>query len=106
MLSSYSSFLLTIAMVVESSADGNSDMDTINEAIQVFTMSTISYMSLLQMWTTMDHLLYDITPEEEAQPRQFSRHKRLRINDLSDPQAHKMTHFYHGQWSKTWDWLA
>ena len=51
----------------------------------------------LQMWTTMDHLLYDITPEEEAQPRQSTRHKGLRINDLLDPQPHKMTHFYHGQ---------
>ena len=44
-----------------------------------------------------DHILHNITPEEEAQPISFTGYKHPRINDLSDTEAKKMTGFYHGQ---------
>lgn len=95
---SYSSFLLTFAMTVETLAGGNpTDMAVIHQAIDLFSTNLLTYMSLLEIWTIMDHILHDITPEEEAQPTQYTRHKALQIDDLTDPEAHKMTHFYHGQ---------
>ena len=41
--------------------------------------------------------MFDIRPDKEAMPRVFTRRKHLRIDDLNDPEAHKMTHFFHGQ---------
>ncbi|KAL9189077.1 hypothetical protein ACHAXT_011567 [Thalassiosira profunda] len=94
---SFSALLLALAVVVEDVAGPGADMAAIEEMIELFGISTISCMSLLEVWTALDTALFDITPEEEAQPRQFTRKKDLRIDDLSDPAAHKMTHFYHGQ---------
>ena len=89
---SYSSFLLSFSMTVETLLGGNhNDMAVIHQFVETMSLFHTSFMSLLEIWTTMDHLLHDITPEEESRPLQFTRHKMLQIDDLSDPQAHKMT---------------
>ena len=62
-----------------------------------FTMNTVCFMLLLQIWTRMDHLLYGITAGEVDEPQQFTRHIGLQLGDFSDLQAHKMTHSYHDQ---------
>ena len=67
--------------------------DNINKAIEVSTACFSSYIGLLNIWISMDHILYDIAPKEEEQLQQFTEHKELCINDLSNPQAYKMTHF-------------
>lgn len=102
-LCSYSSTMLAIASVVSSAADDNADMDAIQEMVEYITVSTVCYLSLLQMWRTMDNLLYDISPEEEEQPIRYTRRRHLRIRDLSDPEAHKMTHFYVDQLQRMYD---
>ena len=95
---SYSSFLLSFAMTIETFSGGNSaDMEAIHLAIELFSLNLTSFMSLLEICNTMDHLLHDISSAEESLPLQFTRHKALQIDDLTDPQSHKMTHFYHGQ---------
>ena len=74
LVSSYSSFLLSVALTVERLAVGTAaDMAVIHHVIQLFSMNTVCFMSLLQIWTRIDHLLYDITAEEEDQPQQFTR---------------------------------
>ena len=78
-------------------------MAVIHQFVETMSLFHTSFMSLLEIWTTMDHLLHDITPEEESRPLQFTRHKMLQIDDLSDPQAHKMTHFYHNQLVRLYD---
>ena len=86
-------------MVVEDDdlTNGMDVDDDINKTTEMSTACLISYISLLDIWISMDHILYNITPEEEKQPQQFIERKELRINDLSNPQAHMMTHFYHDQ---------
>ena len=40
-----------------------------------------------------NHVLFDILPDEEAQPLQLTPHKNLRIEDLSDPDAIRLMCF-------------
>ena len=91
------SLLLSIASIVENKADAWDNIDTIIDAVELCTMSTLTSLSLLQIWAEMDHHLFNIPLEQEEQPLQFTRKKNLRLADLSDPQARKMTHSYHIQ---------
>ena len=91
---SYSCFLVVTALAMERLAVGTAaDMAVIHHVTKIFAMNIICYMLLLQIWTRMDHLLNNITVKEEDQPRQFTRHTGLQLDDVSDPQAHKMNHF-------------
>jgi len=94
---SFSLYATTLSTVVSEAATSNVDAEMIDDMIELFNISTVCFVSLLRVLRSLDHALYDITLEEEAQPRQYTAHKELRIDDLSDPKAHKMTHFYHGQ---------
>ena len=49
------------------------------------------------MFGDIDTILYDIPFYQVILPKTFTRGKNLRIDDLSDPVAHEMTHFYTGQ---------
>jgi hypothetical protein len=42
-------------------------------------------------------MLFDIPAAEDAQPKQMTPPRDLRINDLSDPEAHRLTRFYTAQ---------
>ena len=44
------------------------DMAVTHHVIEIFVMNTVCYMLQLQIWTRMNHLLYDITAEERDQP--------------------------------------
>ena len=88
--------LLGTAVIAEEMAAGNpdADMDSIDAIIEVLVIHSISCLGLANVCKIADSFLFDITPHEEAQPLQYARSKQLRINHLSDPAAHKMTHFF------------
>ena len=95
--------MMAVATAVGDVVGPNADTDTIDEMLQMYGYTALCFMSLMQSWRMMDHILYDIPPEEEAMPKVYSERKHLEIDDLSDVQAHKMTHFYHGQLRRLYD---
>ena len=89
----YSAFLLSVVAIVEDHAaqtSRDSDINIIYDAMEVLALNTISFMSTMQIWTTIDHHLYNILLEEEQRPQQFKANKALQIDGLSDPQALKI----------------
>ena len=86
-----------MAMNIGNLAGPNADHEVIQELIAMSLQNTIYFVIFMQIWASVDSMFYDITELELEQPKQLKKPKGLRINDLSDIQAHKMTHFYVGQ---------
>lgn len=59
-------------------------MAVIDAAIETLVLVLATHLSMADMFTTIDAMLYDISPEEEAMPKQFTAHKGVRIDDFSD----------------------
>jgi hypothetical protein len=57
----------------------------------------VSFDLLLTMFRVVDCVLFDIPLDDEGQPLQMSAPRHLRIDDLSDPVAIRLTHFSHEQ---------
>lgn len=91
------SLILAVVLAVESVANGDANMTVIDDAIETLIFILSTYLGMDNMLTTIDAMLYDISPEEEDMPKQFTAHKGVRIDDISDIECHKMTHFYHDQ---------
>ncbi len=90
--------LLGLLLALEATADmGDVDYDAFDLAIESIIIILVAYTDMLRTLRSTDSLLFDIPPEEENTPLQFTCAKDLRIDDLSDMAAHKMTHFFHGQ---------
>ena len=94
---SFSLYLTALTTAIGEAAAANMIPAEIDDMLSLLGSNTACFISLLRVCRNMDSNLYDIAPVEEEQPRQYTAHKKLRIDDLSDPKAHKMTHFYHGQ---------
>ena len=92
------STLLGILLAIRSTAGVNAKLTTINAVIdllligQVFTLMTLQ--NALQIF---DHVLFNILPDDAAQPLQMTLHKNLQIDNLSDPEAIRLTRFKHVQ---------
>ena len=95
----YSTMMTVLSLVAQGQANMNANMDAdaINALVANAALVTASFASFMHMWMQMDHILHDITPEEEAQPMSYTAAKHPRIDDLSDPQGKKMTGFCHSQ---------
>ncbi len=93
-VSTYSVFLLALSHVVQESAGQDADMTLLSDIVSLFTRQSFCFVAMLRFWRRLDHILYDIPIAEETVPRLLSRRRYLRINDLSDTEAHKMTHFF------------
>ncbi len=52
-----------------------------------------TFETLLNAWQIVDHILFDIPPEDEAQPLMITAAKNLHIYDLSDPQVIRLICF-------------
>ena len=90
--------LLGILFALEATADvGDVDADALDFAIESLLTVLVAYTGMLHTLRTADSFLFDIPPEEENAPLLLTRPKGLRIDDLCDISAYKMTHFYHGQ---------
>ena len=53
--------------------------------------------TLLNAWQIFHHVLFDIPPENKAHPLIMTAAKNLHIDNLSDPQVIRLTHFIHTQ---------
>ena len=99
MACTYSAMMTVLSLVAQSHAkvDANMDTDAINAIFAIAALITASFAGFTHMWMKMNHILHNITPDEEAQPTSYTSEKHPRIDNLSNPQAKKMTGFYHGQ---------
>ena len=73
------------------------DLAVLDAAFNSVSVTLIALLGLLQSTHVADAVLFDIPFHEEAAPQQFTRSKNLRIANLNDVQALKMTHFSQSQ---------
>ncbi len=89
---------LTLVLTVETVSDADDvDYDAANAAIDSIAMVVIAFLGLLRAIRVAKGVLFDIQPEQEDAPLQFTCRKGLGIDNLSDTAALKMTHF---NWSQ------
>lgn len=104
---SYSTLCLTLALVARRIAIAqhghHHNIDVIDQAVIGFVRITLTQLSMMDMFRDIDTILYDIPLYEAIMPKTFTCSKDLRINDLSDPAAHQMTHFFTGQLQRLYD---
>lgn len=81
---------LSIEVIAE--GDPGADMELIGDIVELHLTTLIGCLELMAVLRNIDSVLFDAV--EDAQPKQYAPHKGLRINSLSDPQAHAMTCFY------------
>jgi len=60
-------------------------------AFDSVSITLVAFLGLLRAMHVADAMLFNIPFHEEAAPQQFTRSKNLRIADLNDVQALKMT---------------
>ena len=97
---SVAAMMTTMTLVIQAIAGDQDDADLSDalwEAVEALTIVCTGYGGLVGSLLNMDAFLHDITPEEEAAPLTLKRRRHLRLDDLSDTEAHKMTHFFHHQ---------
>ena len=58
-------FQLTMALAVESVADGNTDMAAVNSVIDAVAKNLTTFLGLMGAWTAADSMLVDI-PQYKA----------------------------------------
>lgn len=86
--------LLSLVLAVEAMANvGDTDYDVLDAAVNSLAIAIMGWLSILRALRVADGLLFDIPPDEEAAPLTFTKKKHLRIYDLSDMAALKMTRF-------------
>ncbi len=82
--------LLSLAISVEFIAeeDPSADMAVLAMIVKPHHFNLVSSLELMARLWTSDSMLFDIPAAEDAQPKQMTPPRDLRINDLSDPEAH------------------
>jgi hypothetical protein len=92
------STLLSILLAITSTAGVNANLTAINVVINLLSIGPVfTFETLQNVLQVFDHVLFDIPPDEAAQPLQMTLPKNLRIDGLSDPEAIRLTHFNHTQ---------
>jgi hypothetical protein len=92
------STLLGILLAITSTTGVNANLTAINVVIDLLSLGPVFTLKTLQnVLQVFDHALFDIPPDEAAQPLQMTLPKNLRIEDLSDPEAIQLTRFNHTQ---------
>jgi len=89
--------LRALVLAAETVVASQADLAILDAAFDSVSVTLLTFLGLLRAAHTTDALLYDIPIHEELAPQQFTRAKDLRIADLSDVQALKMTRFSHSQ---------
>ena len=92
------STLLGILLAITSTAGVNANLTAINAVIDLLSIGPVfTFETLQNVLQFFDHVLFDIPLDEAAQPLQMTLHKNLQIDDLSDPEAIRLTRFSHAQ---------
>ena len=73
------------------------DLAFLDAAFDSVSVTLVSFLGLLRATHVADAVLFDIPFHEEAAPQQYTRTKNLRLADLNNVQALKMTHFSQSQ---------
>jgi UDP-N-acetylmuramyl pentapeptide phosphotransferase/UDP-N-acetylglucosamine-1-phosphate transferase len=97
------STLLGILLAIGSTAGVNANLTTINAVIDQLLIGPIfTFETLQNVLQVFNH-----PPDEVAKPRQMTPRKNLlRIDDLSDPKAIRLTRFGHAQLSELYTHFA
>jgi hypothetical protein len=86
--------LLTLVLADETMADADDvNYDALDTANNSIAIKLIAFLGLLQAVQIANGILFDIPLEQEDTPLQFLRVKGLRIDNLFNTAALKMTHF-------------
>ncbi len=88
--------LLVLAVEVVTDTD-DVDYDAIDATVNSIAIVLMGFLGLLHAVRVVNGVLFDIPLEQEEAPLQFTHGKGLRIDNLSDPAALKMTRF---NWSQ------
>jgi hypothetical protein len=89
--------LRALILAAETVVTAQADMAVLHAAFDSVSITLVAFLGLLRAMHVADAMLFDIPFHEEAAPQQFTRSKNLRIADLNDVQALKMTHFSQSQ---------
>jgi hypothetical protein len=92
-LNHFRALILAAGTVVTAQAD----LVVLDAAFDSVSVTLIAFLGLLQATHVADAVLFDIPFHKEAAPQQYTRSKNLRLADLNDVQALKMTHFSQSQ---------
>ena len=96
-------FAIALTAALEGVMDEDSDVRLVYDALEALLTLSLGYTAIAKNLLEFDHILYGIPQDEERQTQRYKRSASLRLNDLSDTQAHKMTHFYHRQLVELYD---
>jgi hypothetical protein len=89
---------LALVLAVKTVADAEDiDYDAVNAAVSFIAIVLVAFLGLLHAVRVANGILFDILPEQEEAPLQFTCGKGLRIKDLSNTAALKITRF---NWSQ------
>jgi hypothetical protein len=88
-LNHFRALILAAGTVVTAQAD----LAVLDAAFDSVSVTLVAFLGLLRATHVADAVLFDIPFHEEAAPQQYTRSKNLRLADLNDVQALKMTHF-------------
>jgi hypothetical protein len=86
--------LLVLVLAMKTMADADIvDYDALDAAVGSVAIILMAFLGLLCAIQVANGILFDIPPEQEDPPIQFTRVKSLRINNLSNTAVLKMTRF-------------
>ena len=91
-------YLCLLAVLLAVRINNNINMIAVDTVIKALLHGpVISFDALLTVFRVVDCVLFDILLDDQGQPLQMSAPRHLRIDDLSDPVAIRLTHFSHEQ---------
>ena len=73
------------------------DLAVLNATYDSVSLILVAFLGLLRGMQVYDAMLFDIPLHQEILPQQYSRPMNLRLADINDVLAFKMTHFNHNQ---------
>jgi len=86
-------FILAAGTVMTAKAD----LAVLDAAFGSVSVTLLAFLGLFRATQVADAVLFDIPFHQEAAPQQYTRSKNLRLADLNNVQALKMTHFRQSQ---------
>jgi hypothetical protein len=87
-LNQFCALILAAGTVVTAQAN----MAVLNAAFNSVSVTLVAFLGLLRATHAANNVLFDISFHEEAVPQQYTCSKNLRLANLNDVQALKMTH--------------
>ncbi len=89
--------LCTLILAAKTVVTAQANLAILDAAFDSVPVTLIAFLGLLQALHVTNAMLFDIPFHEEAVPQQYTRSKNLRIANLNNDQALKITHFSQSQ---------